>query len=72
MGSSVKLWGATWLARLHVRIRRWLLPKLHHNICPMRSYEYIRMVELFQHRHPCVYGGRSSWCLCPKDGGSRT
>lgn len=45
-------WKTTWLARLHVRLRRWLLPRLHHPTCPLSRYEYIRMVELFHHRKP--------------------
>lgn len=66
MGSSTKTWRATWLARLHIRLRRWLLPKLHHNICPMNSYEYVRMVELFRHRHPYIHcNGCAGGCLCP-------
>ena len=64
--AAARAWGVTWLARFHVRLRRWLLPKLHHRICPMNKYEYIRMVELFQHRHPYVCcNGRSGGCLCP-------
>lgn len=63
-----RAWGATWLARLHVRLRRWLLPKLHCSICPLNKYEYIRMVELFHHRKPYTRDalwGVSSRCMCP-------
>lgn len=66
MSNSMRTWGATWLGRLHVRLRRWLLPKLHHRICPMNKYEHIRMVELFHHRHPLTrHNGHTGGCLCP-------
>ena len=62
-------WKTTWLARLHVRFRKWLLPRLHHPICPLHRYEFIRMLELFHHRKPhtrSALWGMEAHCFCPR------